>query len=218
MAIETASEINDEVLTIVDNAFFSINDTISYINKALKEIAGLVLLPKLLETETTIDTVVLTAYASLPANFMRNLHFCYSDTNNIKIKIYGDIRLLYREFSRLDLAGRVMGVAKQGDKLYYQRIPSSAETLRVHYYKYPTVLTASSNSPDCLPEFIVMPLLVNYIAKEMLRVVDRKETADKLVLCKNRYNEAMVELIRYVGPEARERQPIADELNLESYL
>lgn len=220
MAIETALEIDTEVATIVQDTSFDVIDTISYINKSLKEISGLILLPKLLETETTIVTVVDTAYASLPDNFQRNLHYCYSNTTNRKIRIYNDVRLLYRQFSRLDLGGQVVGVAVKGRSLYYQRIPAAVETLRIHYYKYPTVITDEAKKPDCLPEFSVRPLLVNYVAKEIFSLIEDGEDGQKTNTnyYTSKYVEAMAELNRYVGAEPREPQYVVDDLNLEGYL
>jgi len=220
MAIETAEAISAEVATIVQDSSFDVDDTISFINKGIKEIAGRVLLPKLEETETTVDTVVSTAYASLPNNFHRNLHYCYSNTHTRKVKIYGSLRLLYRQFSQLDLTGRVMGVARRGEQLYYQRIPSSAETLRIHYYKYPTALTVQGNSPDCLPEFLVRPLMVNYVAKEIWTLKEDGENDPKTntKYYEGKYLEALGDLISYIGPEAREPQEIVEEIDYEDYL
>lgn len=220
MAIETAEKINNKVKKIVQDASFDVLDTISYINKALKEISGLILLPKLLEVETTVVTVVDTAYASLPDDFQRNLHYCYSSTTNRKIHIYNDVRLLYRQFSRLDLGGQVVGVAVKGRSLYYQRIPPVAETLRIHYYKYPTTIVTETDQPDCLPEFLVRPLLVNYAAKEIYSLIEDGEDGQKTntKYYEAKFVEAMAELNRYVGPESREPQYIVDDLNLEGYL
>jgi len=222
MAIETVAEIRKEVLRIVGHVIKGETTTIdilSFMNKGIKEIAGEVLLPKLIETETTVLTVVDTAYASLPDNFMRNLHYCYSDTQSRKIKVYDDVRLLYREFSRIDLAGSVVGISVRGEELYYQRIPASAETLRIHYYKYPTELTASSGQPDCLPEFLVRPLLVNFVVKELFSIIDTGPTTqENTIKYQHFFDAAMVRLKEYMGPENREPQYIYDDVNLEGYL
>jgi len=222
MAIETIAEIRKEVFRIVGRVIRGETTTIdilSFVNKGLKEIAGEVLLPKLIETETTVLTVVDTAYASLPDDFMRNLHYCYSSTNNRKIKIYDDVRLLYRQFSQLDLARSVVGVARKGSSLYYQRIPSSAETLRIHYYKYPTELIASSDQPDCLPEFLVRSLLVNYVVKELFSIIDTGPPDQENTAKYQRFfDDAIMRLKEYVGPENREPQYIYDDVNLEGYL
>jgi len=216
----TMAEIYREVSGIVHGLDTELSGVIRYANKALKEVAGVVLLPELLETQTTINTVVGTAYASLPGDYMRNLHYCYSNTTYRKINIYDDVRILNRKFSRLDLAGNVVGVARKGSSLYYQRIPSSAETLRIHYYKNPTILTDGDSQPDCLPEFIVSPLLVNYIAKELFSRIelDVTESKGKTQYCEDRFRQAMGELSAYIGPESREPQYITDDVNLDGYL
>jgi hypothetical protein len=225
MAIETATEINTEVATIIQDSTFSITDTIFYINKALKEISGAIkpyqiLLPKLLETDTTVNTVNSTAYLSLPADFQKNLHYCYSNTNNRKIKIYGSLELLYSAFSRLDLGGVVVGVARRGDRLYYQHIPASAETLRVHYYRYPTVQTIGADQNDALPEFLTRPLLVNYVAKEIFKLIEDGIDGNKpnTEYYTHEYSTAMTALYRHIGPEGRCPVDIHDNVNLESYL
>ena len=220
MAIETAEDIYQEVLKSYKGTELLLSDTISYINKGIKEIAGSVLLPELLEVDTTVLTVVDTAYASLPTNYMRCLHYCYSNTHTMKIKIYDDVRLLYREFSQLDLGGRVVGVARKGDRLYYQRIPSSAETLRIHYYKYPTALTVGTSQPDCLPEFLVRPLLVNYVAKEIFSTDELGLQGPKVdtEYHEAKFLQAMAELNRHIGPEPREPQYTIDDVDLEGYL
>lgn len=220
MSIETVTEISTEVLKIVINEDFSVTDVMSYMNKGLKEIAGTVLLPKLLETDIVIDTVVDTAYASMPDTFMRSLHYCYSEDRYRQIKIYDDVRLLYRKFSQLDLGGSVVGVARGGDRLYYQRIPASAETLRIHFYKYPTILTAVDDSPDCLPEFLVRPLMVSYVAKEMFSLVEMGMVGPKVDTGYHelKFAQAMAGLRAYVGPEQREPQYIEDDVGIEGYL
>jgi len=218
--METAAEINAEVARRVQDSAFILDDTVRYINKGLKEIAGTLLLPKLLTTETTVDTVVDTAYADLPDNFMQNLHYCYSNNYNRKIRIYDSLELLYSSFTTLDLGGRVVGVARRGERLYYQRIPASAETLRIHYYKYPTEITASTGEPDCLPEFLVRPLLVNYVCKEIFSMREDGLSGRKVdtEYYEGLYMRAMGDLNRYIGPEARVGRLAQDDVDLDAYL
>ena len=66
------------------------------------------------------------------------------------------------EFSRLDLAGRVIGVAVYGSRLYFQRIPSTIETLRISFYEQPTAMTLTTSTPDCLPDHLATQLLLSY--------------------------------------------------------
>jgi len=218
--METAAEINAEVARRVQDSAFILDDTVRYINKGLKEIAGTLLLPKLLTTETTVDTVVDTAYADLPDNFMQNLHYCYSNNYNRKIRIYDSLELLYSSFTTLDLGGRVVGVARRGERLYYQRIPASAETLRIHYYKYPTEITASTGEPDCLPEFLVRPLLVNYVCKEIFELIEdgMEGPTPNTDRYEKKFGIAMAQLNAHIGPEARVPKEAANDLDLEGYL
>ena len=220
--METVAEIKKEVLRTVGRVIkgdATTVDILSFMNKGLKEIAGQFLLPKLLETENTVETYVSEAYTELPDDFMKNLHYCYSSTNNRKIKIYDDTRLLFREFSQLDLSGSVVGVAVRGNDLCYQRIPASVESLRIHYYKYPTVLTTGDDTPDCLPDFLVRPLMVNYVVKELFSIIDTGPAAsDNTIKHQAQFDNALMRLKEYIGPENREPQYIYDDVNLEGYL
>jgi len=203
MAIETAGVISTEVLAIVDDGSYTSTDVISYINKALNEISGRFLLPEL-EAEDTVDTTVDQNYSALPSNFQRNLHYCYSEDNNREVKVYKSFRLILRSVGVIDQAGYVVGVAVRGGNLHYQRIPSAAETLQIHYYKNPTVISGVDGSPSCIPQQLGRALLVNYCCKEIFSLIEedtdgKKPNTDKY---EGKYRVALAELSMFIGDEA----------------
>ena len=214
MAIETMSQIIEVVQDNLNDDSFDPLKIVGYANKGLKEIAGLVLLPDL-QTQDTVTTSASVNYVSMPSNYHRNLHFCYSETRYREVKIYKDFRRILRDVSVIDQAGFVFGVAVRGaSTLHYQRL--SAETLQLHFYEFPTELTATGDQPDCLPEHLVRPLLENYCLKEAWFIIEQDEEIDKRINTNAHtalFNNAMVSLINYLGPEDALPVPIEEGID-----
>ena len=128
--------------------------------------------------------------------------------------------LLLRQYGQVDRSGNVTGVAVRGSDLYYQPIPSSAETLRVHYYEAPTALSSASHQPTCLPEHLVRPLLVNYGCKEIYKQIERGIAGPKpqTEYYTAEFEKAMIDLVEFIGPFAPEPPEVRDELVLDSFL
>ena len=160
------------------------------------------------------------SYVPLPSDYHKNLFRCYSVTNNRQIEIYESVALLLRRFSLVNRSGVVVGVAVRGSNLYYQRIPSSPETLRIHYYKMPTLLTDGNSKPDCLPEHLVRPLLVNYACREIFSEIEQGLEGQKVntLFHHNLLREAMADLEDFIGPEGKEPEEIEEEINWGLYL
>lgn len=144
----------------------------TYLNQGVTEIAGGMLsafgdritpaLPELF-TIATVDTVTDAAYVAMPSIFQRDLQFV-AKSDGVEV----DIANSFIEFSEcyplLDHSGPVVEVIEKGGQLYYQGIPTSADTLTLHFYRFPVEMTANSDVPDGIPEHLHIPLLVNYAA------------------------------------------------------
>lgn len=156
----------------------------------------------------------------LPSNYSRKLFRCWSVTNTRRPKVYASWRLLLRNFSYIDQSGSVLAVAVRGSRLMYQRIPQTIESLTIYYYKKATMLTGPSSQPDCLPEELVKPLLINYACKKMFAQIEDGVEGQKINTDKHEglYKDAVADLKAFIGDEGREPQDIPDETNLEAYL
>ena len=80
-----------------------------------------------------LETVTDGNLIDLPDNFQRDLKRCYNLYTFGWAKVYGSRSLLDSKLGRLDLSGNVDAVAKYSNQLYYQRLPSSAQGLRIYY-------------------------------------------------------------------------------------
>ena len=217
--VDTAHTLADDVLDIIQDPSYSYDDVLILFNDCLVDLAGDFLLPDLdvwedIETDPNVDHV------RLPVNFMKNLRFAHSTTNNRELKIYGGLSQLYRLFSTLDQTGRVLGVCQQGRDLYYQRVPSSAETIRINYYRFPNRLETRFDKVTCLPFHLVKPLLLNYACAEIFSLIEDGVEGAKINTDKHNkeYDKYRAKLLMFIGPEERPPEDIGEEIEWEAYL
>jgi hypothetical protein len=204
---------NDSLSSIISDKKWDEDYVLGLFNRAIKEISGIALLPGL-ERNTAVSTGTLN-YVAVP-DYQRDLRYCHSMTQNREVKVFGSTTLLFREFAFLNQPGLVVGVAPQGSNLFYQRIPSSPETLQLHYWAKPPVYTLDQE-PACIPEHLQEDLLVNFAAwKLYARIEDwtdgAKPNTDHF---KNEYGEGVAMLLQFLGPEQSKPPELVDETRLD---
>lgn len=195
------------------------SDVATKINNGLRDVAGRVLLPGL----STVGTVETTEnnYVALPDDFHRNLsEWAHSTTHNRRVPVYGSVPDLFRRFRQLDLAGSVVGIARQGRYIYYQRIPETAETIKIAYYKIPDTLIYDGTEPECLPAHLHEQLLVSYACWKYFERIEDGMDGNKpnTAMYKGNYMEALVELRAFVGPVFDVPVMPVDELHYDELL
>lgn len=147
MAVTQATLITD-LTRIVQDASYDVTEQLAFLNQAMQEVAAhsLVLLPDL-EQSDSVTTSISVSYVSLPSDYQKNLFFIYNSTQSWQVKIMASVWDLQRRYFQLDQSGTLTGAAVKGQQLHYQRIPSSAETLVLHYYRAPyDMATYSANT------------------------------------------------------------------------
>ena len=151
------------------------------INKAVSKIARGVRLPgwhdvtppipELLSI-TTIDTELSIGYTTLPSTFQRDLKLCVNSSGD-QIFIYDSFAKFMARYPSLSNAGdSVEAVCAHGGKLYYQPIPSTAQTLTVHFYRKPVDMVGVDDTPDGIPEDIDEDLLVNFVCEDIFSEIE----------------------------------------------
>jgi hypothetical protein len=213
----TTHTLADRVLAKVQDGSYDWLFVLELFNDCLFDLAGERLFPELEEivnlfTEPGIDNI------ALPANYQRNLRYCHSISHNRPIHIDGSVIQMYRRYSRLDQNGIVRQVAVKGRRLHYQRIPSSAETLRVNFYKYPPRLHTRDDKPSFIPPGYVKPLLIHYACREIFDEIEDGVEGQKVntLYHAKRYEDAKERLWLYLGPEEREPQDFPEEIEWDS--
>lgn len=152
----------------------------AFINQGVYEIAGgmqSVLctgitppLPKLF-TIGTVATSTSAAYVNMPDTFHRNLQLAVS-SNGSEIEIAHSLIEFTESYPLLDRSGGISEVVEHGGRLYYQGIPTTSETLTIHYYRKPVDMIETTDTPDGIPEHLQMSLLVNFAAWKAFEFIE----------------------------------------------
>ena len=176
----TYEEIIAKVSLIIQDSSFSDTDLGTFINQAQIEVAGGLPsalgawvtppLPELL----TISTVVTdpdAAYVSMPSTFQRSLQFVAS-SSGYEIDIAPSFISFSETYPLLDKVGRITEVIEAGGNFYYQGIPSEAEDVTLHFYRFPVDMEDAEDEPDGIPKHLHHGLLVNHAAWKIFEMVE----------------------------------------------
>lgn len=215
---DTGHTLADKVIRKIQDGSYTWVDVVDEFNSCLEYLSGKY---NLLELEHTEDITTGTLnHVPLPTSFQKNLWHCRSITHNRPIGIDDTIINLFRRYSVLDLTGNVRHVAVKGRHLYYQRIPSTAETLRLIFYRYPERLRTRQDKPTCLPPHLVEPLLVNYACKEIFSEIEDgiEGTQVNTQRYTERFNKAEAELLMFVGPDRIAPIDFPEEIAWDAYV
>ena len=110
---------------------------------------------------TDTSFVAAAANVPMPANFQRNLQYAVN-SDGVEIDIYNS----------MSSQGLVQAVMEAGNILYYQGIPTTGSTITLHFYRFPVDMSESTDTPDGIPLHLQVPLLVNYAAKEVFKLIE----------------------------------------------
>jgi len=163
---EWGSENPDELKTKVNQAYQEITEETSVVIPELK-------------TFTTITTSVVNTYVTIAADFSRLLRIVRSDGGSITI-LDGGLKDLIEMYPLLDDTGSVRYLAVEGSTLWYQGMPSVAETLVALYQKKVVKLVNTTDVPLVLPDHLQYPLLVNKAAMLCWREIEDGIEGDKV--------------------------------------
>lgn len=215
----TLSELLTEIKEVLQDTSYTDTNLTSKINAALNAIAGGIRMPNGLIAPPlpdlfTIGTVTASTslpYVSLPADYCRKVTVVAdSSGNRISGPSGGDyyaFELFIKQASDLRLAesGSIYRAAVKGTKLYYQGIPTSEDTIYLHYFKTPTTLASDTDIPSCLPAHLQSSLLVHYVLGEIFgaAIEDGQDNRGRgSEYHNNEFYKAMTDLIDYVGIDA----------------
>ena len=217
----TQAELIVEVTRIIQDSSYSDAVQLTFLNQAMQDIAGdpRILLPDL-ESQANVTTSTTLSYVALPTTFQKNLFDCYNTGRNYHHKIYGSLEDLQRRFTNLDSNGNIRGVAIRGSNLHYQRIPSTAETLQLHFYRLPVDMAAVGATPDGLPAHLAKPLLVHHACAGIFGEIEQDMKGGKVnaLYHEGEFNKALAKLIGFIGPNAKTPVDVEMEIDWENYL
>jgi len=217
--LDVAQTLAEKVAQKIDDRSYTYDTILDKLNTGLRWIAGKYMLPDL-ETFEDVQTDPGVSHIPLPRNYQKKLRWAHNVTHNREVSVFPSTVQLYRWFSVLDQTGRIFGIAVKGRDLYYQKIPSAAETLRLNYWRYPERIDVRTEKVECLPEHLVESLLVSYVCREIFSEIEdgleeeKVNTKHYAVL----FTAALSELEAFLGPEKRIPVDIQTEIDWEAYL
>ena len=176
----------DEVELIIQDSSFTKPAIITRLNESQLEIAGGLpsslgswLTPPLPELLTIgkVNTVTDAAYVAMPdgsgdyAAFQRNLQFVASSAG-VEIDIADSFTSFVETYPLLDKSGSITECCEFGNKFYYQGIPTAAEEVTIHYYRFPTDMVEDDDEPDGIPKHLHRGLLVNHVCWKIYELIE----------------------------------------------
>ncbi len=192
------SQIRSALARLIQDTSYDDDDLDEAINKTLLYAGLLVQLPSLKRIDT-IDTSTSNAYVSLTTltgGFKGNLRRV-KNSDGEDISIYPSLDLLMDE-GDMDDEGDVEAVAVEGTVMWYRKLPATAETLTLMYYRSPSQLTGDSDSPDDFPEALHHKLFVNGTAWTIYDEIEDGIDEDK-VNTKNQFWHSFDERNKHSG-------------------
>jgi len=147
-------------------------------------------LPKLFKTDT-VDTSTSLAYVSAPATFQRSLQFV-SNSDGREIEIYNSMIEFAEDYPLMDGSGPVESIVEQGGTIYYQKIPTVAETLTLHFFRLPVDMSGDDDTPDGIPSHLAEDLLVNFACIKIFQTQKKAQDRSAEILWHtDLFNKAM---------------------------
>lgn len=159
------SEMRSELADIIQDPSFSSDDLNSALYQAALYIAGVVLLPDF-KRVGSISTVAGQPWVSL-SGLTGGFGGRISRFHKAGIKIYSCLEDLSENYSseedneELTAAGEVEAVAQEGNLLWYQFVPETAESLILTYYRNPPAFSGDTYEPDYIPEHLHYKIFIN---------------------------------------------------------
>lgn len=162
----TLEALQTVILDVLQDDACSSDDVTALINQGIRFCAEVVLLPGL-EVSNTVNTIIDTSFADIPAswNFNRNLYHC-SSPDNVNIKIHNSFGALLQEFPDFwneQLKGSVERVCIKGNTVVYYPIPTTSIELTCSFYRTPDIVVNDADIPSCLPVSVHEEILENFV-------------------------------------------------------
>ena len=214
----TREQLIKEIISKAGDSSYANEYLADLLNDGLRDVAafsdpinGFEIFLSKLETSAVLTTSTSLNYVDLPANYHKNLYRVDSAAENNDILIFPNFKALkgYFDLSEWGDSGQVEAVTVAAGKLYYNKIPSTADSLTIHYYKQITLLTKETDIPFELPEHLHRELLVNYVCKELYSEIEDGVEGEAVNTKKysSLYGQAIAKLYHWIGDEKSIKQP-----------
>ncbi len=206
----TLDELNTLLASAIqDNTEFDETLRSSYLNRAVRTIAGGVLMPDRpvrlspplpdLYSSDTVSTSTNNPYVDLPSTFGRHLFF--AAVGDVSVTIFDMFSEFLRHYPSLSMTGTIVAVSSKAGRLYYQGKPSASTDITVHFHRLPVDMSDDEDEPDGIPLHLQESLIVNHAAMEIFNLledgIDGKNP--NTAIYTSLFNKALLDLEAVVG-------------------
>ncbi len=210
-----ADTLIERVVLVIQDTSFDEDLILGYLNKGIREIAGSIDLPEL-RVFDTVETSLTDNFVAMPSNYQRKCFAVVSVSDEVRVDRPGELYQYHRFIDRYPVANTgssVSDVAVNGNTLFYDPVPDSAETLRVEYLRAPATLVSGTAVPDGIPVHLQESLLVPFASKEVFNLIEDGIEGAKVNYQANEglYRAALGELHLFLGFMDSEPNYIADD-------
>ena len=202
-----------EIISVVqdnvkDSDVATASAIITLTNRCIAEIASRYTLPSLAASASVTSTE--TYKVALPANFGKRLYHCFNTTQSSECAIYDSYYdfVVKHPVPTSTAAQPVTVVVPYSGYLYYQGIPTDAETLTLYYYRVPTATGTTTGTyetvvPDGIPGAINDMVLTNYVSWKLFSKIEQGLEGNKsdTMYYRQLYNEGLTYLFDHMAQE-----------------
>jgi len=207
----TLDELIEAVQEVIQDSVFTEAKITTMLNRGLKVVAKGVLLPDKyqltpplpdLYSVDTVDTALNVGVCDLPLDYQRDLVQVVNESYD-DIPIVPSFRKFLKQNPKQD-AGSVRICSPHGKTLLYRDIPSTAETLTVHYYQTPTLMEDGDDEPTGIPEHLQYQILVGFACSYIFNLIEDGMEGQKLntMEWRKQYYQGLAELEIELGFDA----------------
>ncbi len=196
--IQLIAKVQEEVQ---DDGVATTGNVTDWLNDGQEDTSATVDIPDLRQTEDVL-TVADQAWATLPSNYQRNLFFCASTEQEKEIPVKQTLKEILVYWPLLDLVSSVKMVAVEQGKIWYQGIPDTVDTLKLHYYRKTTPMVADASTPDGIPSHLHEKVLVPVASAQGYRLIEQGLDGNNVNFMKQMalYQLGKKELRKFVTP------------------
>jgi hypothetical protein len=206
----TFKELIDFVAEIIQDPSFTDEDIGKHINHGCRRVCSGILLPGKyavspplpdLFTTDSIETAPAAGVVNLPDDYDRDLAMVIDGDEN-SIPIEKSLRGFLQK-NPIVKDGDIHSCLAVGKRFMYRDIPTTAESLFIHYYRKPVDMEGEDDIPDGIPDSLQHNLLVPFAAKEIFKLLEDGISGPAVNTDKwtGLFHEAVYELGVFIGED-----------------
>lgn len=201
----TTGDLVTKVQRRIRDTGYSSSEIKDYLNDTINDIYNEYRLPfmQAIQDYTLVENVAdITNGAGLPDDYVQAIDLMLTSAGAERVMLYRDVRDLNRIYGDWqDITVHPANLPTQwtnyAQTIYVFNAPDSAYTVRLYYYKKPTLLDSDDGVPELPSEF--EEVLVRGASARVLQV---KDNYDQAAIHENKYDELLEKLVvKYSVPQ-----------------